>query len=389
MPPNGGDARRAMAAVHLVAGAAALGLLYAAWSMDRAWADRHFLPAWAYSWETQLTILSSLRIAVAAAGLAVLLLLRPWAARAAGARRGRQALGSALAATLAVVLAFAVVEVVLQTRTWRSPQERWDRQEPLRARDPEYGWTFVPDHAGAVALHGRVVHYDTGPDGYRVAKAGKAPDFVAPTIVFAGESITLGYGLQWAETIPAQVQALTGVQAVDMAVNAHATDQTLMRLRRELPRFAHPAAVVIPFVPCLFDRNLDTDRPHLDSDLHWHVGGRPSLRIVELARRAVRYRSDRAVADGTAMSRAALKAMIALARARGGRALVVVPQFLPESYREAQVRRAVLDEGGIPYLLVPVPAAWRFPVDRHPTPAGARLIAERIAAALASGGLAG
>lgn len=384
MPPDGGDARRAAAGAQLVAAAAGLLVVYAAWRMDQGWVDRHFLPAWAYPWETQLRILFWLRIVVAGVGAAILLLVRPWAARAVASGRGRQALGSAVAALLAVALAFVAVEVILHTRTWNSAQERWDRQEPLRARDAEYGWSFVPNHAGSVALHGRVVRYDTGPFGYRVAAPGQAPDFASPTIVFAGESITLGYGLQWAETIPAQVQALTGVQSVDMAVNAHATDQTLMRLRRELPRFAHPAAVVIPFVPCLFDRNLDTDRPHLDADLRWHAGDRPSFRIVELARRAVRYRSDRAVADGIAMTQRALKAMIAMAQARGARALVLVPQFLPESYREAQVRRAVLDRGGIPYLLVPVPAEWRFPVDRHPTPAGASAISRKIAGALAS-----
>jgi hypothetical protein len=384
MPPDGGDARRAAAGTQLLAAAAGLVVLYVAWRMDQPWADRHFLPAWAYPWEAQLKILFWLRIVVAGAGAAILLLLRPWAARAVAAGRGRRALTSALTAFLAVALAFVAVEIILHTRTWNSAQERWDRQEPLRLRDAEYGWSFVPGHAGTVALHGRLVHYDTGPSGYRVAAAGRAPDFARPTIVFAGESITLGYGLQWAETIPAQVQALTGVQSIDMGVNAHATDQTLMRLRRELPRFAHPAALVIPFVPCLFDRNLDTDRPHLDANLRWHPADPPSFRIVELARRAVRYRSDAAVADGIAMTRRALKAMIAMAQGRGARALVLVPQFLPESYREAQVRRAVLDQGGIPYLLVPVPAESRFPVDRHPTPAGARAIAVKVAAALAS-----
>jgi hypothetical protein len=383
MPPDGGDARRAASGTQLLAAAAGLLVLYAAWRMDQGWADRHFLPAWAYPWETQLRILFWLRIVLAAVGAAILLLLRRWASRAVAAGRGRNALASALTALLAVALAFVAVEIVLHTRTWSSAQERWDRQEPLRARDAEYGWSFVPNHAGTVALHGRVVHYNSGPFGYRVAAAGQAPDFARPTIVFAGESITLGYGLQWPETIPAQVQALTGVQSVNMGVNAHATDQILMRLHRELPRFAHPIAVVIPFVSCLFDRNLDTDRPHLDADLRWHPGDRPSFRIVELARRAVRYRSGRAIAEGTAMTRRAIKAMIAMARRRGARALVVVPQFLPESYREAQVRRAVLDGGGIPYLLVPVPAEWRFPVDRHPTPAGARAIALRVAAALA------
>jgi hypothetical protein len=285
-------------------------------------------------------------------------------------------------ALLAVAAAFAAVEAILHTRTWLSAQERWDRQEPLRAPDAEYGWTFVPNHAGTLALHGRTLHYDAGPYGYRVAKAGAAPDFNAPTIVFAGESITLGYGLEWPETIPAQVQALTGVQAVDMGVNAHATDQIFLRLRRELPRFARPVAVIIPFVPALFDRNLDTDRPHLDAALRWHPADAPSFRIVELARRAVRYRSEAAIAQGTAMTRRALKAMIAMAEACGARAIVLVPQFLPESAREAQVRRAVLDEGGIPYLLAPLPAEWRFPVDRHPTATGARSLALAIVSEL-------
>jgi hypothetical protein len=384
MPSNGGDARRAAAGVQLLAAAAGALVLYAAWRMDEGWAARHFLPAWAYSWDTQLRILLGLRIAVAAAGLAILLLLRPWAARAAAARRGRQALASAAAALAAIALAFVAAEGILHTRTWLSAQERWDRQEPLRAPDREYGWTFAPDHAGSLALHGRTLHYDTGPFGYRVARAGLAPDFAAPTILFAGESITLGYGLNWPETVPAQVQAMTGVQAVNMAVNAHATDQTYLRLRRELPRFARPVAVVIPFVACLFDRNLDSDRPHLDAALAWHPAGRPSFRLVELARRAVRYRSDAAIRDGLAMTRAALRQSLALARARGARGIVIVPHFLPESDREAQVRRAVLDQGGIPYLLVPIPSEWRFPVDRHPTPAGARAIARKVAQALAT-----
>jgi hypothetical protein len=71
-----------------------------------------------------------------------------------------------------------------------------------------------------------------------------------------------------------------------------------------------------------------------------------------------------------------------MVHSRGARAIVFVPQFLPESYREAQVRRAVLDQGAIPYVLIPIRPEWRFPVDRHPTPTGARAIAEAVAKAL-------
>jgi hypothetical protein len=382
MPLKEGVRPRATTAVSLAVGATGAALLLAAWRMDSAWANRHFLPAWAYGWDTQLRILFWLRLVVAAAGVLVLALILPWARRRTAAGRGREALRTALTALLAVALAFAAVEGILHTRTWRSTQERWDSQEPLRAPDPEYGWTFVPNHAGGVALHGRTLHYATGPFGYRIASPGAAPDFARPTILFAGESITLGYGLEWPETFPARVAALTGAQVVNMGVNAHAIDQIFLRLRRELPRFAHPVAVVVPFVPALFDRNLDTDRPHLDAQLRWHPPGRPSFRLVELARRAVRYRSEEAIAQGVAMTQAILRRTLAMARERGARAMVVVPQFLPESQREAEVRRAVLDAGGIPYLLVPIRPEWRYPVDRHPTPDGARSIAEAIAKAL-------
>ena len=233
-----------------------------------------------------------------------------------------------------------------------------------------------------MGLHGRTVHYATGPRGYRISAPGAAPDLARPTIVFAGESILLGYGLEWPETIPAQVQAITGIQVANMAVNAHGADQTYLRLRRELPRFQKPVAVVIPFVPALFDRNLDTDRPHLDAQLRWHPADPPSFRLVELARRAFRYRSRSAIREGTTMTQEVLRRMIAIARARGARAVILIPQFLPESDREAQVRRDVLDAGHISYLLVPIRPEWRFPVDRHPTPQGARALAEAVAGAV-------
>lgn len=372
--------RRALAA-QLAPGAVGLALLLLSLSMDPAWAERHFLPAWGLSWEVQLRILLGLRLAVAAAGLLALLLLRPWLARACREGRSARAVGTIAMCLIAVAAALAVTEGVLRTRTWRSVQERWD-QEPQRVRDREYGWAFAPDHAGTVRLNGRTVHYATGPFGYRAPRAGAGPDFDRPTIVFAGESIMFGYGLEWPQTVPAQVEAMAGVQAANIAVNAHGSDQIYLRLRRELPRFRRPVAVVIPFMSVLFDRNLDTDRPHLDADLRWHPGSGPRLRLVELARRVTRYRSRAAIREGVAMTRAVLRASLRLAAERGARALVVVPQFLPEQKQERAVRRAVLDEAGIPYLLVPLQPEMRSPGHGHPNPAGARALALAIGAAL-------
>jgi hypothetical protein len=359
--------------------------LMAALLMDASWQWHHFLPTWAFPWSIELRILSALRLLVAAIGLAVIFLLRPWLARAFAAGRGRQAMVSCATTVIATIAAFAAAEGILQTGTWHSVQEHWD-QEPQRIRDAEYGWAFKPDHAGSVELNGHPVHYATGPFGYRAPQAGIGPDFDKPTIVFAGESLIFGYGLDWPDTIPAQVQALTGIQAANTAVNAHSTDQILLRLRHELPRFQRPVAVVVPFMPRLLDRNLDQDRPHLDSRLNWHPAEPPPLRLVELARRIIHYRSSTAIREGTLMTQRALQAELALARARGAKPIVLVPQYLPEDPREAAIRHDVLDAAGIRYLLVPVKPEWQAPGHKHPTPQGARAIAAALAAAIGGAG---
>ncbi len=339
------------------------------------------MPAWAWSWDVQLRIVLVLRIAAACVGL-LLMLAAPRLARGIVAGRGREILFGTTSGLIAIAAAFAVTEGVLRTQTWHSVQERSDRSEPMRIRDSVLGWRFRPDHAGSVRLGGRMVHYATENHGYRVETAGRDFDLSRPAAVFAGESIIFGYGLEWPETIPAQFERLTGIPSANIAVNAYATDQSLLRLRQELPGFSRPVAVVIPFVPVLLDRNLDRDRPHLDARLNWHPGDPPPLRIVELARRALRYRSDDSIREGVAMTQAALRQAMALARARGAESLIVVPQYKPEVPRETAVRRMVLDAAHIPYLLVWLPSGWRVPGDRHPDARGAHALAAAIAQVL-------
>jgi len=140
---------------------------------------------------------------------------------------------------------------------------------------------------------------------------------------------------------------------------------------------------VIPFVPILFDRNLDEDRPYLDANLRWNAAHPPDFRLVELARRVLRYRSADTIEEGIATTQAVLRATIALARSRGAAALIVVPQLQPEDPTEAAIRHRVLDDAHLRYLLVPLEPSWRLAVDRHPNPRGAHAIAAAIAQALA------
>jgi hypothetical protein len=155
-----------------------------------------------------------------------------------------------------------------------------------------------------------------------------------------------------------------------------------MRLQSELPRFRRPIAIVTLFAPGIFDRNLDDDRPHLGSNLKW-MPAASRWRLTALFRRVVHYRSDDAIERGIVETREVFNATVALARARGAISLIVVPQFGPESPRELELRRRILDESGLDYVWVQLDPSWRVPTDGHPDARAAHAIAAAIAARLA------
>src|SRR5262249_4002188 len=138
-----------------------------------------------------------------------------------------------------------------------------------RQPDARVGWTFVPSRVGHATMGGRTIDYALDAYGYRVRRADDAIDPARPTILFTGESIVFGEGLTWSESLPAQVETMTGVQTANLAVHGFSTDQAYVRLTTELPRFRAPVAVISIFMSALFGRNLDDDRPHLGPGLVW------------------------------------------------------------------------------------------------------------------------
>jgi len=89
---------------------------------------------------------------------------------------------------------------------------------------------------------GRVVEYAFDPAGYRVRGASDPVDPERPTVIFAGESMMVGHGLTWGESVPGQVETLLGIQSANLAVHGFANDQAYLRLSDELPRFRRPVA---------------------------------------------------------------------------------------------------------------------------------------------------
>jgi len=355
---------------------AGLGLLAWALVADQRWFDAHFLPAFFVSRDAYVRGEWLGRIAAALIGLVLALVVRPRVGRFVARKPAL-----VLCTGAAVVLAFVTSELILRQLHVHAAAEEPFGQEPRRRLDPRLGWTFVPSRA-VRHLEGRhEIEYAFDQKGHRVRRLDEPVDPDRPAILFTGESMMVGEGLAWDDSIPAQVGALLGIQSANLAVSAYATDQAYLRLEAELPQFRDPRAVVALFAPALFDRNMDDDRPHLGPGLVWQPPAE-RWRLLEILRLVVRYRKEETIERGIAMTRDILRATCELARSRGALPLVVVPQFVPESEEERRLRQRILDGSGLPVERVELDAGWRLPRDGHPDARAARAIATAVAARL-------
>jgi hypothetical protein len=341
---------------------------------NQRWLDRHFLPSflWPRHWYTLIE--TSVRVGLAALGGWVVT-----GARVRAGRFARRAPALALNIGIAIVLAFGAAEVALkyvklQPAEWLFPDE-----EPRRQPDRQLGWTFVPSRAGHKVIGGRDIAYTFDSHGYRVRALDAPVNLERPTILFAGESVMVGEGLTWEESVPAQIEAALGIQGANLAVHGYGTDQAYLRLQSEISRFRQPVAAVMLFMTGLLGRNLDHDRPHLDPELRWQAV-RPRWRLRSLAQVFVPYRADSAIDEGLRMTREVLRATAVLAAAHGAVPIVLVPQFGHDDERDRVLRNAIFNGSGLSYVFVEIDPGWRIPWDRHPDARAARAIAERVVA---------
>ena len=358
-------------------------LLVSALLANQHWLDHHFLPSFYVSRSRYVTIESVVRIAVAALGATLALVVRRRLATFISHNPAR-----ALQLTLAILLAFPATEFVLRLRDRRAlmAEEYPAEVEPSRQLDSRLGWVFVPSRTGRQTVGNRVVEYAIDSAGYRVRSVDEPVDFARPTIVFTGESIMVGERLTWDESIPGQISAMTGIQTANVAVSGFANDQAYLRLQAELPRFQRPVAVVSLFSPYLFDRNLNDDRPHLGSGLIW-LPRVNRWRLATIAKFLVPYRSHETIERGVTVTREVLRSTIELVRARGAVPIIVVPQFTLEESEEREIRNRILDEVGLPYVWVELDRSWRVTGDGHPDARAAHAIAVAIANKLRAAGV--
>ena len=338
--------------------------------------DSHFVPSFFFPRHWYVVLETFGRLVMAALGAWLVIVVRSRAGRFASQTPAR-----AVYVVIATVLALGASNLMLRRVQLRPAEWLSPKDEPRRRPDPRLGWTWVQERTGHKSIGGRVIDYAIDPAGYRVSRVDKPIDPEQPTILFIGESVMFGEGLTYEESIPAEVAAMTGVQSANLAVHGYGNDQAYMRLQSELPRFRKPVAVVSLFMTALFGRNLDQDRPHLGPGLAW-LPAEQRPRLASLAKLIVPYRAEVTVERGVTVTREVFRATSDLARAHGATSLLVVLQFGHEEQPERLLRRRILDDANIPYVLVEIDSSWRLSWDRHPNAQAARVIGAAISSEL-------
>jgi hypothetical protein len=351
-----------------------IALLLAAVAARQSWWDRHFMPIFPLERATLVAAERAARAFIALSGAALVLVLR----RPLAAVLSRATLIGVLRILIAIVAALVVGELILRIRPPYPHDAKTLKLEPHRQADARLGWAFVPARSVVALEAGRRVSYSFNAGGYRVSGPGAVVDTEKPTILFTGESIMVGFGLAWDETIPARVSALLGIQSVNLAVTDYSNDQSYLRLAAELPHFREPVAVVTIFIPSIFDRNLLANRPRLLAGSVWQPAEK-QLRLTAMLAWLFPYRSSATIEEGILRTRESLHALVELARARGAEPLIVVPQRGPETATDAMLRRRILDEAGLPYVHVQLDPSWHLPGDLHPNARGDQAIAIAVA----------
>lgn len=360
----------------VVAGFALL-LLGRALAADQAWFDRHFLPVFIIQRPVMIAVEQGVRGFVILTSIMLLLVFR----RPLALFLSRATVGGVLRVVLAVALALGTAELILRVHPLQAHDADPLELEPRRQSDPLLGWKFAASRSVVAREAGRAVPYSFDAAGYRVPAPNTKVDVARPTLIFTGESIMLGFGLAWEETIPARAGALLGIQSANLAVSDYSNDQSYLRLAAELPRFHKPVAVVTLFMPSLFDRNLLDNRPRLGPG---RVGQSPQQhwRLAALLHWLIPYRSAATIDEGIVRTRDSLGALVHLACARGAQPLIVVPQFGEASSVEEALQHRIFDQASLPYVRVKLDPAWHLSGDAHPDARGARAIAEAVAARL-------
>jgi hypothetical protein len=373
---------------------AGLLLLVLAWRMDRRFYEVHMTLNSCATDPKDLTKVHLWRGGLVAAGLFLVFLVRRWLGRWVAKQAPREVLGSVVRVGLASLAAVVVCDFALRMVKKPPPPP----PPFLDLPQEHYGDAILFRKYDALTTTrspvGNHVTYAIDAWADRARHQEDVPDFDAPTILFPGESITVGLGLEYDETYVAMVEKDLGIQSINLAGEAFGADQMFMRLADAMPRFRRPVAVVTLLLNDEVRRIGETFRPRLALDRDGelvHVAGEPDalpdwLRrspVLDVLKSAVPYHGD----DALQVTRAVIRETARLARLRGAFPLFVFTNFLApclldETGERSLVRELFEGQTDLPHLRVDLPLDGFMGFNSHPNAALQRTLATVIEGAL-------
>jgi hypothetical protein len=359
--------------------AVAAALLAFARHVDVPWFERYFALA-----ATHAYVVTMWRVALAGAALVLVVHVRPRAGRWVARVGAREASAASARMALSVFLALVASEVGLRILRLPRRSDMAVTAVSLGEKNPRYGWLFKASQSFTIETGGRPVHYAFNAEHDRARSTGDLPDPGKPSLLFVGESITVGHGLEWDESYPAIVGEALGLQVVDLGVDGYGSDQAFLRLADALPRFEHPVAIITFFMPGLVERVERVDHPRLVFDgveaRLAPAGFVESLRLSQAFREIFAYRAEWAIRTTEEVFRQTAR----LAGERGARAIFVAPYLGTDWPRgDGYLVEELLAREGFT-VVDPRFGFEPIPGDNHPNAASTRRLADAVVGVLQS-----
>jgi hypothetical protein len=163
----------------------------------------------------------------------------------------RQTLRSACIALCATLATLAVIEVVLRVVDLRVLREGAGERSLTYRYDAELGWAPIPNSSSMVTT-ARTIHAQHNSLGFRDIEFERD---ARPTMLFIGDSFVWGVDAEASERFTDLLRSrLSNTAIVNAGVSGYGTDQEYLLLQRIWPTF-RPAVVVLLF--CTANDRLD------------------------------------------------------------------------------------------------------------------------------------
>ena len=398
MSPSDAPARAILRA-RAVALALALGgvlLVVLGACVDRRWTDIHMTSHFCAEYPRELNRGTALRWTGIVVG-ALVIAASPFAGRWAGRRAWGQVVSATLRIVAAAVLAVLAADEALRIRGHKDPAgPPIFHFEPDSEGDPLLVYRPIPSHVTDVAAGDRHLRFVIDANGWRVRSADDVVDFARPTVLFTGESMASGFGLDYDETYPFRVGRDLGLQVVNVAVQGYGNDGAFVRLHDALVRFEHPVATVTLIDQMMIDRNAWPDRPHVLVRDDGSLFTEPARNVDGWLARSPLLHIARSVVHSDESLRRARMYIAATARetrARGGFPLFLFTNFripcLPDETGAPSLERYLFEGLDVVHVRVDLGEDSYNPVISHPNAVAQARLAEAVTRSLREHGVDG